>query len=127
LNELIFGAAVNVEQAYNFKKVIYKKQMVYSKLCTNIKKRNRYTLTYLASNGEDNFGQMLYFLKVSMAETFGENNSSDRYKIYEKRKGVCEPMNSNWSYYGKMSNIACQTVELGTVWPGGIFNGRVGR
>ncbi|CAB3985352.1 Hypothetical predicted protein [Paramuricea clavata] len=74
LNELIFGAAVNVEQAYNFKKAIYKKQMFYSKLCTNIKKRNSYTITYLASNGEEKFGQILYFLKVSMAETFGENN-----------------------------------------------------
>ena len=66
-------------------------------------------------------GKVLPSSRDSFCYLFEVNVSSDRYKIYEKRKGVCEPINFNWSYYGKMSNIACQTVELGTVRPGGIF------
>ena len=74
LNELIGGAAVNVVESYRFKKMIYRKQLFYSKSCTKVKKRNSYTVTYLASNGILKVGRILHFLKVVLAEDFLESN-----------------------------------------------------
>lgn len=74
LNELIGGAAVNVVELYRFKKMIYRKQLFYSKSCTKVKTRNSYTVIYLASNGVFKVGRILHFLKVVLAEDFLESN-----------------------------------------------------
>ena len=60
-NELILGAAVNVEQAFQFKKINFKKQVFYSKSCSKVKKRNSYTIAFMGNDGT---------LKIGMISSF---------------------------------------------------------
>ena len=68
INELIPGAAVNVELAFKFKKINFKKQVFYSKSCSKVKKRNSYTIVFEGSDGTLKIGMIHYFLKVLLVE-----------------------------------------------------------
>lgn len=61
INELILGAAVNVEQAFQFKKINFKKQVFYSKSCSKVKERNSYTIAFMGNDGT---------LKIGMISSF---------------------------------------------------------
>jgi hypothetical protein len=65
LNELIPGTAVNSQlELYSFKKIIFRKNMFYSKACEKVKKRNSYTVIYTSNTGDGRVGEIAYFLKV---------------------------------------------------------------
>ena len=64
LNDLLPGAAVNVNDSWSFNKIIYEKQMFYSQNCRRVKKRNSYTVIYTAPNGKKSCGCIAHFLKV---------------------------------------------------------------
>ena len=68
INELIPGAAVNVEQAFQFKKINFKKQVFYRKSCSMVKKRNSYTIAFVGNDGTLKIGMISYFLKVLLVE-----------------------------------------------------------
>ena len=80
--------------------------MFYSKSCTNVKKRNSYTITYLTSSGVQKVGQILYFLTVSLAEIYDETN-----KYHVAAINELQPCNNT----GVMDNITITTFnkELG--------------
>ena len=68
INELIPGAAVNVQEAFQFKKINYRKQVFYSKSCMKVKKRNSYTVIFVGNDGAFRLGMIAYFLKVLLVE-----------------------------------------------------------
>jgi uncharacterized phage protein gp47/JayE len=59
LNELIPGTAVNSQlDLYSFKKIIFRKNMFYSKACEKVKKRNSYTVMYTSNTGDGRVGEI---------------------------------------------------------------------
>lgn len=68
LNEIIPGVAVDILESYSFKKISFRKKLFYSIACTRVKKRNSFTVTYLANNGEEAVGEIAYFMKIVMTD-----------------------------------------------------------
>lgn len=67
LNEVIPGAAVNVKEAYTFKKICFQKQTFYSMVYTKVRKRNSYTASYVSRDGTLAVGCIVNFVTVVLA------------------------------------------------------------
>ena len=64
LNEIIPGAAVDILESYSFKKICFRKKLFYSIACTRVKRRNSFTVTYLANDADEGVGEIDYFMKI---------------------------------------------------------------
>ena len=68
LNEAISGAAVNVSEAYTFRKLFLNRQTFYSMAYTKVRKRNSYTVSFVTRDGSLGIGYIVNFVKVGFVE-----------------------------------------------------------
>ena len=64
LNEFLPGVAVSLVESLLFSKIMFKNQVFYSERCSNVKKRNCYTVSFL-HHGVLSYGCIAYFLKLT--------------------------------------------------------------
>ena len=64
LNEFLPGVAVSLVESLLFSKIMFKNQVFYSERCSNVKKRNSYTVSFLR-HGVLSYGCIAYFLKLT--------------------------------------------------------------